>query len=180
MRHAQADADAVVRESVEAIGRHCMILTEGSGLFAAGSSRLAAEQYAESLSGQSSMAYAAGGLEPSVAQPPLPLQLFLPLQPLSLVLQPPLPLQSFLPLQECLSLSAAKQRWPKRWQRPSCAPLWVDRSVDRSCGTAEQSGYGCAHHHCFERSLHFANLLRSGIAAAYLTYARSATLDSGR
>ena len=48
-----------------------------------------------------------GGLEPSVAQPPLPLQLFLPLQPLSLDLQPPWPLQSFLPLQECLS-SAAK------------------------------------------------------------------------
>src|SRR5690242_18361767 len=38
-----------------------------------------------------------------VAQPPLPLQEFLPLQPLSLVLQPPLPLQSFLPLQSCLS-----------------------------------------------------------------------------
>ena len=48
-----------------------------------------------------------GGLEPSVAQPPLPLQLFWPLQPLSPVLQPPLPLQSFLPLQECLSLSSA-------------------------------------------------------------------------
>src|SRR3954468_19126476 len=44
-----------------------------------------------------------GILEPSVAQPPLPLQLFLPLQPLSLDLQPPLPLQSFLPAQECLS-----------------------------------------------------------------------------
>src|ERR1700683_2473689 len=31
-------------------------------------------------------------LEPSVAQPPLPLHEFLPLQPLSLELQPPLPL----------------------------------------------------------------------------------------
>src|SRR5581483_12417631 len=43
------------------------------------------------------------GLDPSVAQPPLPLQLFLPLQPLSLLLQPPWPLQSFLPLHECLA-----------------------------------------------------------------------------
>src|SRR5579871_2757673 len=42
-------------------------------------------------------------LEPSVAQPPLPLQEFLPLQPLSLVLQPPLPAQEFLPAQECFS-----------------------------------------------------------------------------
>src|SRR5580658_4980286 len=37
--------------------------------------------------------------EPLVLQPPLPLQLFLPLQPWSPVLQPPWPLQSFLPLQ---------------------------------------------------------------------------------
>jgi hypothetical protein len=44
--------------------------------------------------------------EPSVAQPPLPLQSFLPLQPLALALQPPWPLQSFLPLQECLSPSS--------------------------------------------------------------------------
>src|ERR1700740_2476461 len=42
-----------------------------------------------------------GILEPSVAQPPLPLQLFLPEQPLSPLLQPPWPLQSFWPLQEC-------------------------------------------------------------------------------
>ena len=40
-----------------------------------------------------------------MAHPPLPLQLFLPLQPLSPVLQPPWPLQSFLPLQECLEVS---------------------------------------------------------------------------
>jgi len=50
---------------------------------------------------------ASGILEPSVAQPPLPLQLFLPLQPLSPDLHPPWPLQSFLPLQECLAVS-----WP--------------------------------------------------------------------
>jgi len=45
----------------------------------------------------------------SVAQPPFPLQLFLPLQPLSLLLQPPCPLQSFLPLQECLAVPVV---WP--------------------------------------------------------------------
>ncbi|HEX7516128.1 MAG TPA: hypothetical protein VF345_02460 [Chthoniobacterales bacterium] len=45
----------------------------------------------------------AGLLLPSVAQPPLPLQEFLPLQPLSPVLQPPLPLQELWPLQAFLS-----------------------------------------------------------------------------
>jgi hypothetical protein len=45
-----------------------------------------------------------GILEPSVAQPPLPLQEFLPLQPLSLALHPPLPLHEFWPLQACFSL----------------------------------------------------------------------------
>src|SRR5580698_1156673 len=44
-------------------------------------------------------------LDPSVAQPPLPLQEFLPLQPASLVLQPPLPLQEFCPLQACFSFA---------------------------------------------------------------------------
>jgi hypothetical protein len=47
-------------------------------------------------------------MEPSVAQPPLPLQEFLPLQPLSPVLQPPLPLQEFCPLQACFSLVACQ------------------------------------------------------------------------
>src|SRR6202035_1083333 len=37
------------------------------------------------------------------AQPPLPLQEFLPAQPLSPVLQPPCPLHSFMPLQSCLA-----------------------------------------------------------------------------
>src|SRR5580692_1379816 len=50
-------------------------------------------------------------LEPSVAQPPLPLHEFLPLQPLSLELQPPLPLHEFRPLHACFStLSSAA--WP--------------------------------------------------------------------
>src|ERR1700756_3022230 len=47
--------------------------------------------------------YFGDGLLPSVAQPPLPLQEFLPLQPLSPVLQPPLPLQEFLPAHSCFS-----------------------------------------------------------------------------
>jgi hypothetical protein len=41
------------------------------------------------------------------SQPPLPLQEFLPAQPLSPVLHPPLPLQEFLPAQECFSALAA-------------------------------------------------------------------------
>ena len=55
-----------------------------------------------------------GILLPSVAQPPLPLQEFLDLQPLSLDLQPPLPLQEFWPLQACFSftfLSAFVSSW---------------------------------------------------------------------
>src|ERR1035441_8190315 len=51
-------------------------------------------------------------IEPSVAQPPLPLQEFLALHPLSLLLQPPLPLQEFLPLQACFSTSAKPVDWP--------------------------------------------------------------------
>jgi hypothetical protein len=55
--------------------------------------------------------HSAGGLEPSVAQPPLPLQEFLPLQPLSLDLQPPLPLHEFWPLQACFSLTFLSAFW---------------------------------------------------------------------
>jgi len=43
-------------------------------------------------------------LEPSVAHPPLPLQEFCALQPLSPDLHPPLPLQEFWPLQACFSV----------------------------------------------------------------------------
>jgi hypothetical protein len=42
-------------------------------------------------------------------QPPLPLQLFFPLQPMSLVLQPPVPLQLLRPLQSCLSPAAGAE-----------------------------------------------------------------------
>src|SRR5437868_3272440 len=41
---------------------------------------------------------------PSVAQPPFPLQAFLPLQPAAPALHPPWPLQSFLPEQPCLAI----------------------------------------------------------------------------
>src|SRR5215831_10642408 len=50
--------------------------------------------------------FGSSALLPSVAQPPLPLQEFLPLQPLSPVLQPPLPLHEFIPLQLCLSAAS--------------------------------------------------------------------------
>lgn len=43
---------------------------------------------------------------PSVAHPPFPLHVFLPLQPLSPLLQPPWPLQVFCPLHECVPLSS--------------------------------------------------------------------------
>ena len=59
-----------------------------------------------------------GILEPSVAQPPLPLQEFFPLQPLSLDLQPPLPLQEFWPLQACFSFTFLVAFWSWDW---SCA-----------------------------------------------------------
>jgi hypothetical protein len=46
-------------------------------------------------------------------QPPLPLQLFLPLQPISPVVQPPLPLQLFMPLQSCFSTAPAEALAPE-------------------------------------------------------------------
>ena len=54
-------------------------------------------------------------LLPSVAQPPLPLQEFLPLQPASLVLQPPWPLQAFCPLHACTPFSAMVWRETPAW-----------------------------------------------------------------
>lgn len=54
-----------------------------------------------------SYSFAGVGLLSFVAHPPLPLQEFLPLQPLSPLLHPPWPLQALAPLQECLSLSVA-------------------------------------------------------------------------
>src|SRR5512140_502245 len=51
-------------------------------------------------------------LEPSVAQPPLPLQEFLPLQPLSPAAQPPFPLHEFWPLQACFSTFLSSAFFP--------------------------------------------------------------------
>src|SRR5438067_4559163 len=53
------------------------------------------------------------GLGSLVLQPPLPLQEFLPLQPLSPDSQPPCPLQLFFPLQSCLPLSPVSSIWPQ-------------------------------------------------------------------
>jgi hypothetical protein len=65
--------------------------------------------------------------EPSVAQPPLPLQEFLPAQPLSPAPQPPLPLQEFWPLQPCLSLEALD---------PSEEPAEEEAEGEESCAEA--------------------------------------------
>src|ERR1700685_2906158 len=52
---------------------------------------------------------------PSVAQPPLPLQEFFPLQPLSPLEQPPLPLQEFLPLHACFSIFLSSNWLATNW-----------------------------------------------------------------
>src|SRR6516165_5796580 len=114
MRNAEANADPELGESVEAICRHenlACLRKSGPG---PSTPALGAEGFYSSL----------GGLEPSVAQPPLPLQLFLPLQPLSPALHPPLPLHEFWPLQACLSLSNEVARWP------SFEPLENDFETD--------------------------------------------------
>src|SRR5690242_5805200 len=51
-------------------------------------------------------------LATGTAQPPLPLQEFLPAQPESPVLQPPWPLQEFMPLQECFMSAEAHPPLP--------------------------------------------------------------------
>jgi hypothetical protein len=61
---------------------------------------------ANRAAGDFATAYMAG-LLPSVAQPPLPLQEFFALHPLSLALQPPCPLHSFCPLQPCLPFASS-------------------------------------------------------------------------
>jgi hypothetical protein len=49
-------------------------------------------------------------------QPPLPLQVFLPLQPWSPTLQPPWPLQLFMPLQSCLFMAESDADVPEEEQ----------------------------------------------------------------
>src|SRR5580704_12289899 len=91
VRHPQADADAVVRVAVEAIGGHKKSADGGKP---ANRAWLKRDQAFGLLS-----SFGASLL----AQPPLPLQEFLPAQPLSPALQLPWPLQPFLPLQSCFA-----------------------------------------------------------------------------
>jgi hypothetical protein len=51
-------------------------------------------------------------------QPPLPLQEFLPLQPMSPVWQPPWPLQLFRPLQSCLAEAVSEALDPAELLQP--------------------------------------------------------------
>src|SRR5277367_914007 len=74
----------------------------------------------KSLRGITGFNQACGGLLPSVAQPPLPLQVFWALQPASPVLQPPWPLHAFCPLQECLLASSAISEEELNW-----VPEWL-------------------------------------------------------
>src|SRR5580692_10650063 len=77
-------------------------------------------------------------LEPSVAQPPLPLQEFLPAQPLSPVLQPPLPLQEFLPAQSWVSPAFSVARMPAAGLAVTfvAAWSWAVRPPERRPATA--------------------------------------------
>src|ERR1700733_4695261 len=86
MGNPQTDADPVIREPVKSIGWH-MFEKKGPAHATAPSGRAC---------------YLVGGLEPSVAQAPFPLQEFL---PNSFFDPPPLPLHEFNPLQACFSIS---------------------------------------------------------------------------
>src|ERR1700677_1814173 len=63
-----------------------------------------------------------------VLQPPLPLQEFWPLQPLSPALQPPVPLQEFWPLQSCFPASVGAVPplpvWPAAYARVATDPAY--------------------------------------------------------
>ena len=91
VRDAEADSDSVIRLAVEGIGWH---VVSRSSRWAGGAGLLAQANLTDYF------------LEPSVAQPPFPLQEFLPLQLLSPDLHPPWPLQLLWPLQEFCPLSA--------------------------------------------------------------------------
>src|SRR6202035_187362 len=98
MRCAQTNPDAVVRKIVKTICWHSLLRSLKGDVEGRYDPKPAPDRRKLSLS-------YSGILEPSVAQPPLPLQEFLPLQPLSLDLHPPLPLQEFWPLQACFSFT---------------------------------------------------------------------------
>src|SRR5580765_9006450 len=68
---------------------------------------------------------------PSVRQPPLPLQEFLPLQPLSEDLQPPVPLQEFWPLQACLYFAVLSSAfWSLSWPTAFMPALTLDNRLE--------------------------------------------------
>jgi hypothetical protein len=124
MRHAQADADSVFGEIIERICRHggkvlwlSRVTLESQGM----EPRLSINR--SYLAGDS-----AGLLLPSVAQPPFPLQEFLPLQLLSAVLQPPLPLHEFMPLQACLSVASLSLS-PILSETPAFELVWTACAV---------------------------------------------------
>src|ERR1700723_371899 len=107
VRSAQSDPYSVVSKIVVCVGRHVRHTLSRAGRPCSA----APEEFGVGrpyLGDESS----AGGFEPSVAQPPLPLHEFLPLQPLSLALQPPLPLQEFWPLQACFSFTVLPESCP--------------------------------------------------------------------
>src|SRR3984957_9651918 len=87
MRNPQTDPDPVIREPVKSIGWH--MLERGGPAHDSGRPRRGPY-------------FVGAGLEPSVAQAPLPLQEFL---PHSFLDPPPLPLHEFRPLQACFSIS---------------------------------------------------------------------------
>jgi hypothetical protein len=93
MRNPQTYPDSVVGKAIKSICWH-ILGDPGADSFGVGSCPVL---------GLSPGSYF---FDPSVAQPPLPLQEFLPLQPLSLDWQPPLPLHEFCPLQACFSFSS--------------------------------------------------------------------------
>src|SRR5260370_16946024 len=95
MRRAQSNPDPVVRESIKAISRHTLFSSLDEG------KRAGRNFPTLHICLLLTSNYSAGGLEPSVAQPPLPLQEFLPWQPFPPAFPPPFPSQRFLPLQPC-------------------------------------------------------------------------------
>jgi len=101
----QSDSDAVLGKIVKSVGWHQISVHLNEG----GPAKLTGPPNSHGRTSSVRNYYrdrlSCGGLDPSVAQPPLPLQSFLPLQPLSLDLQPPLPLQEFWPLQACFSFT---------------------------------------------------------------------------
>jgi hypothetical protein len=82
-----------------------------------------------------------------VAQPPLPLQEFFPLHPLSPVLRPPLPLQEFWPLQACLSVwGVVKAGRGREAIEAGNSRIGAGRGGGKRCsGAGQQAGEGGGH-----------------------------------